>query len=84
MDKNLVAEIEKDLNNLLVDVGKIMLNAKEIEVLERYNINYKNVLTLKELLFKIEEVLSLEDYPEDLEEISTSISERDYYQNTNK
>ena len=77
MDKNLVAEIEKDLNNLLVDVGKIMLNAKEIEVLERYNINYKNVLTLKELLFKIEEVLSLE-------EISTSISERDYYQNTNK
>ena len=84
MDKNLVAEIEKDLNNLLVDVGKIMLNAKEIEVLERYNINYKNVLTLKELLFKIEEVLSLEDCPEDLEEISTSISERDYYQNTNK
>ena len=85
MNKKIIEDIENDLiKNMLVDVGKIMLTNKEIEVLNRYDINYNNVLSLKELLLKIEKILIEEDYPEDLEEISANIQERDYYQNTNK
>ena len=85
MNKKIIEDIENDLiKNMLVDVGKIMLTNKEIEVLNRYDINYNNVISLKELLLKIEKILIEEDYPEDLEEISANIQERDYYQNTNK
>ena len=85
MNNKILKEMKNDiLKNMLVDVGKIMLTSKEIEVLNNYNIDYKNVLSLKELVLKIEKILIEEDYPEDLEEISANIQERDYYQNTNK
>ena len=85
MNNKILKEMKNDIiKNMLVDVGKIMLTSKEIEVLNNYNIDYKNVLSLKELVLKIEKTLVDEDYPEDLEDISLSIQERDYYQNTNK
>lgn len=85
MNNKIIEEMKNDLlKNMLVDVGKIMLTSKEIEVLNNYNIDYKNVLSLKELVLKIEKILVDEDYPEDLEDVSSSIQERDYYQNTNK
>lgn len=63
----------------------IMLTNREIEVLDRYDINYKNCHSLKEIIFELEEVLNDSDIiDEDLEEVSASISERDYYENTNK
>ena len=40
--------------------------------------------TLKEILFLIDEVLDEDDSLNDLENISLSISERDYYMNTKK
>lgn len=85
MTEDLLNSLKKEmLSNMLVDVGKIMLTQKEIDVLKKYNINYNSVLTLKELINIIENSLIDEDYPEDLEEIAQSIQERDYYQNTNK
>ena len=85
MNDKILKEMKNDiLKNMLVDVGKIMLTSKEIEVLNNYNIDYKNVLSLKELVLKIEKTLVDEEYPEDLEDVSLSIQERDYYQNTNK
>ncbi|MBR2678043.1 MAG: hypothetical protein IKE63_01350 [Bacilli bacterium] len=68
------------------DIGKgILLTNKEIEILERYKIPYKKCSSLKEIIFEIENVIAeLDIVDEDLEDISTSISERDYYQNTNK
>ena len=63
----------------------IMLTNREIEVLDRYDINYKKCNSLKEIIFELEEVLNDSDIiDEDLEEVSASISERDYYENTNK
>ena len=82
MNKELI--IKEMLSNMLKDVGKIMLTSKEMTILDRYDINYRNVNSLKELIFLVEKVLSEEDYPEDLEDVSRSIAERDYYQNTNK
>lgn len=59
----------------------LYLTNKEIEVLERYDINYNT--SIEELMFNLEEILNDNDY-EDLEEVSNSISEFNYYHNTNK
>lgn len=73
-------------SNMLCDIGNgLMLTNREIEVLNRWNIDYKNCLTLKEIIFKIEDIIEDSDYDiEELDYISSSIAERDYYQNTNK
>jgi hypothetical protein len=59
------------------------LTNKEIEVLDKYNINYNNCNSTSELIYKIETILNQEDF-NDLEDIEEEISERDYYANTNK
>lgn len=77
---------EMDFNsNSLQKVGCLMLTNKEISVLDRYDINYKNCKSLKEVLFLLEDVISDMDIVDDeLDNVSQSIAERDYYQNTNK
>ena len=86
---------EFDINSIIGDMdfesGKfnningLMLTNREIEVLNRYNINYKNCSTLKEIIFQIEDLIQdMDIVEEDLDYISGTISERDYYQNTNK
>lgn len=86
-------DIEKLVGNMDFSSGKLvncgnnlMLTNKEIEVLNRYNIDYKSCLNLKEILMKIEDLFYDEDVEsfDDLDAISLSIAERDYYQNTNK
>lgn len=72
-------------SNKLNEVNGFMLTNREIEILDRYKINYKNCNSLKEVLFEIEEILTdMDIIDEDLDYISSTISERDYYQNTNK
>ena len=68
------------------DIGKgILLTNKEIEVLDRYNIPYKKCNSLKDIIFEVEEVIAdMDIVDEELDDVSASISERDYYQNTNK
>lgn len=73
-------------SNKFNDIGNgILLTNKEIEVLDRYNIPYKNCSSLKDIIFEVEEVIAdMEIVDEELDDVSASISERDYYQNTNK
>lgn len=73
-------------SNEFQTVGKnLMLTNHEIEVLDRYKINYKKCNTLKEILYEIEEIIEdMDVLDEELDSISQTISERDYYQNTNK
>ena len=68
-----------------VDIGNGMfLTNHEIRVLEQYQIPYKQCQSLKEILYQIESVLDEMDIvDEEVEAVSSSISERDYYQNTN-
>lgn len=77
---------EMDFDSLkFQQVGNLLLTNREIEVLNRYKIDYLRCSSLKEVLFEIEELISEMDIvDDDLESISDSISERDYYQNTNK
>ena len=72
------------VGNSLNNINGLLLTNKEIEILDRYNIDYKKCISLKEVIYLIEDTLDLEEDSEDLELISQSISERDYYQNTNK
>ena len=59
----------------------LYLTNKEIEVLDRYNIDYHT--SIEELMFNLDEILNENDY-EDLEDVSNSIAEFNYYHNTNK
>ncbi len=72
-------------SNSLKDCGNgIFLTDFEISVLNRYNIDYSKYNDLKGIIFEIEEILNYEVSDEDLEQVSKTIAERDYYQNTNK
>ena len=66
------------------DVGNgIMLNNNEEEILKRVGINYKSCSSVSDLLFRIEDYLI--DYEDDeLEMLSSRLSEFNYYNNTNK
>lgn len=85
-----IKEIGNNLNfekNSFNDFGNgLLLTNYEIDILDKYGINYKDCINLKSLIIKIEAVLEENDYEniEDLDYISTMIAERDYYQNTNK
>jgi hypothetical protein len=85
---------EFDINSIISDInfeedfigyinGDIVLSNKEMEVLKRNEINYEEYDTVSRLLTDIDELL-LDSDDEELEEISQSISERNYYINTNK
>ncbi len=73
-------------SNELVKVSKnILLTNREIDILDRYKIDYKKCNSLKEIIFEIENILEdMDIIDEELDYISSTISERDYYQNTNK
>lgn len=73
-------------SNSFVNVGNgLMLTNREIDILKQYKIDYTRCKSLKEVLFEIEEIIQdMDIVDEELDYISSTISERDYYQNTNK
>ncbi len=86
-------DIDEIVSNLdfksleLVSLGNgLSLTNYELEVLNRYNIDYNNCSSLKEILYLIEDVFSCDDIAdyEELDSVSSSFGERDYYHNTNK
>lgn len=82
---SLVSSIDFN-SSKFVDVGNgLMLTNREIDILKQYNINYLNCKSLKEILYEIENIIQdMDIVDEELDYISSTISERDYYQNTNK
>lgn len=74
-------------NNTLNKVNNIYLSNKQIDVLEKYKIDYKNVVDISELIYKIETFIEENYYGDelfDLENLSLELSEFNYYYNTNK
>ena len=72
-------------SNSFQNVNGMMLTNHEIDILKKYKIDYLKCNSLKEILFEIEEILNdMDIVDEELDLISSSISERDYYLNTNK
>ena len=86
-------DIEKIVSNMdfksleLVNLNNgLSLTNNEIMILDRYGIDYKQCSSLKEVLSLIEEVFTYGEFDdfEELDGVSQTIAERDYYQNTNK
>lgn len=79
--------IEEDFNKKSLKQRKngIYLSDEQINILEKYNINYLNYNNINELIFYIEDYLN-NSYMEleDLESVSEALSNFNYYNNTNK
>ena len=66
--------------------NNIYLTDNQVEILNKYNIDYNNYSDIKSLLFEIENILN-EDYGADYEDLSIiadEIAEFAYYNFTNK
>lgn len=79
---DIVSETHHDIKlNKIND--KLYLTNKQIEVLEKYDINYN--VSIEELMFNLDVILNdSQGELVDLEEVSNSISEFNYYHNTYK
>lgn len=84
---DIINSLDFELDELKQVKKNIYLNNREIQILKMYDIDFQNCVDMNDLLFKIDNVLNdLYDNSdmEDLEWVSSSISERNYYMNTNK
>ena len=63
--------------------NNILLSDYQISVLNRNGVNYKNFGSVRELLFEIENCLD-DNYDEELDMVSSQISEYIYYYETKK
>lgn len=81
-----VDKIVKDMNfddNMHKKINNLILTKRQIDILNKYNINYQNCQTMNELLYYIDSCLN-ETNEIELELISSEIAETNYYMNTNK
>ena len=80
-----INDILKQFNdNKLVKINdNLYLTKKDIEILDRYKIDYMNSNSIRDLMIKIENLEDLEDY-EELDILLNSLNERNYYENTKK
>lgn len=78
-------EIIPNENAFLKKYNNIYISEEQKEVLDKYGLNIEKYNNVNELIFDIEEYLN-ESYVEldDLEWVSQTISEYNYYNNTNK
>lgn len=81
---SIINDLDFEKNSLKTCKNGLLLTNYEMEVLDKYRIDFNNTSSLKEILFLIDEVLDEDNSLTDLENISLSISERDYYMNTKK
>ena len=81
---SLTKDVYNDKSMIKLRGNGIYLSDNQIEVLKRYDIDYKKYISLNSLIFEIEEILNEEVDASDLEEVSSRLSELNYYNNTNK
>lgn len=85
--KNNINDILNSINfedNKLIKVNNnLYLTNNQINLLKRYNIDYEISNSLRDLMFKIEDFLDYQESDE-LEDLLNILSERNYYENTNK
>lgn len=72
-------------NNKLIKVNNnLYLTNNQIDILKRYNIDYETSNSLRDLMIKIEDILDYEEDIPELEDLLDKLSERNYYEFTNK
>lgn len=63
--------------------NNIVLTGEQIEILDEYGIDYTKCKSINELIFLIERNIDDDNY-NDLDYVSSSLAEFNYYHNTNK
>jgi len=80
-DELLIASEQKFLKKY----NNIYISEEQKNILDKYNINVNNYSSINELIYDIEECLNDSfEALEDLEWVSQTISEYNYYNNVNK
>lgn len=62
----------------------LYLSNRQIEILKRYEIDYKKFNDIKSLMYEVETALEEVYDADDLQALSIELSEFNYYHNTNK
>ena len=83
MDYDKLIDIDFDKNMHKTRSNGLILSDYQIEVLNRYDIDYLKYNNISSLIYEIEEILNTE-YNDELDKLSNELSEFNYYQNTNK
>ena len=81
--EKLLSEIDFTKNKYVKVNDKLMLTNYQIATLKRFNINIESAPNLSYIIFEAENILE-EEPDEDLEQVLNELSERNYYENTNK
>ena len=77
------------MEDLLVKTkNDLLISQNDINTLKKYEIDVDKYMTINELIFCIEDIINNEDLSSDemdeLDYISQTLQERNYYLNTNK
>lgn len=72
-----------ETNNFYKKRGNLLLTDKQVEILEKYGIDYKKYNDISELIYNLEYYLN-DQKLDDLEMVSYELSELQYYNYTNK
>ncbi|MBQ1496357.1 MAG: hypothetical protein IIZ40_03325 [Bacilli bacterium] len=78
----IVSETHKNMSMNKIN-DRLYLSNNQIDILNRYDIEYKSK-TIEELLFELDEILNDNNDYEDLEKLSLELAEFNYYYNTKK
>lgn len=82
--KNILNNIDFDNNKLIKVNNNLYLTNNQIDILKRYDIDYETSNSLRDLMIKIENVLDYEEDIPELIDLLDKLSERNYYEFTNK
>ena len=77
------------MDDLLIKTkNDLLISQKDINTLKKYEIDIDKYTTINELIFRIEDIINNEDLSSDeideLDYISETLQERNYYMYTNK
>lgn len=82
--KNILNNIDFNNNKLIKINNNLYLTNNQIDILKRYKIDYETSNSLRDLMFKIENILDYEEEIPELIDLLDKLSERNYYEFTNK
>ena len=83
MDYDNIIDIDFDKKMHKKRENGLLLTDEQIEILNKYDINYLKYSNISSLIYEIEEILN-EEYNDELDKISSELAEFNYYNNTNK
>lgn len=79
----LVSQLDFESNKLQKVNDNLILTKYQIDVLTRNGIDLQTVTSLHDIIYEAEEVYE-DTLDEELEQVLDELSERNYYENTNK